>query len=157
MDGVIVNLDKLVRERTGTTWDEQPSSSAMWRLIREKAPNLFEEADPLPDAKILVDGVLAFAKKHGMVVEMLTAIPRLATFPLAVAQKQAWLKQYFPELSVLKFKTGPHSKDKWNHASPGDILIDDNHMNIEQWAAVGGIAILHINAASSLQKLKGTV
>ena len=157
MDGVIVNLNKLVKDRTGTTWDEQPSSSAMWRIIREKVPNLFEEAEPLPDARYLVDGVLKFAKERELTVEMLTAVPRLATFPLAVPQKQAWLRKHFPELATLKFKTGPHSKDKWNHATPGDILIDDNHMNIAQWAEVGGIAILHINAETSLSILKGTV
>lgn len=157
MDGVIVNLNKLIKERTGTTWDEQPSSSAMWRIIREKVPNLFEEADPMPDAKMLVNGVLQFAKKHHLTVEMLTAVPRLATFPQAIPQKQAWLKQHFPELAALKFKTGPHSKDKWNHATPGDVLIDDNHMNIAQWAEVGGIAILHVNAVTSLSILEGVV
>jgi len=94
---------------------------------------------------------------HNMTVEILTAIPNLATFPDAVLQKQAWLRKHFPDLAALKFKTGPHSKDKWNHCEPGDILIDDNEMNIAQWSAAGGIAIHHTSASASLSILRGTV
>lgn len=153
LDGVIVDLDTLVRERTGTHWKEQPSSSKMWAIIREVIPDMFVIANPMKDAKQLVAGVLAFADENGLTVEILTAVPKLATFPQAVEQKKQWLSMHFPELAALKFKIGPHAVDKQKHAGPGDILIDDNHMNIEQWDAAGGIAIYHKNATSSLAAL----
>ena len=43
---------------------------------------------------------------------------------------------------------------KKDYANENSILIDDRSKNIDQWRAAGGIGILHINAASTIEKLK---
>ena len=48
---------------------------------------------------------------------------------------------------------GPYSKDKHQHCEPGDILIDDRSSNIEEWRAVGGIAIHHVDFDATITAL----
>jgi 5'(3')-deoxyribonucleotidase len=60
--------------------------------------------------------------------------------PSARDDKQAWVNKYFPGM---KMDIGPYSHDKQKWCRPGDILVDDRPSNIEQWTAVGGIAIYH--------------
>lgn len=153
MDGVLVNLEDVVLEATGYVWG-QISSSYLWKQIRENASDLFVRAKPMDDAADLVDGVLKYAAEHNMVVEILTAVPMLETFPAAAEQKCEWLQRHFPELASLKFKTGPHAIDKHKHAVIGDVLIDDSKLNIRDWSHVGGIAIHHVSADESIKRLK---
>lgn len=153
MDGVLADLNTEVRKATGYVWGELPSKK-MWQLIRTNNPTLFLDARPLPDSFELVEGVLEYAVKYGMQVEILTAIPVLTSMPTAEMDKRLWLSENFPELIPKKFKIGPHAKDKHKHAVLGDILIDDSHLNIRDWAKVGGVAIMHKNAQESLNQLK---
>ena len=44
--------------------------------------------------------------------------------------------------------------DKCQYAGNGDILIDDMERNIKQWRDAGGIGILHIGAAKTIEELK---
>lgn len=152
MDGVLVNLGHHIKTHTGYSFGELPAGK-MWQLISKHAPDLFVASLPLPDASVLMNGVLEFANFNGLSVEILTAVPVLKSFPDATQQKQLWLDKYFPNHG-LKFKIGPFSKDKHKHASIGDILIDDSRMNIRDWTNAGGIAIHHVNALESLDRLK---
>lgn len=38
--------------------------------------------------------------------------------------------------------------------APGDILIDDMEKNITRWVEAGGVGILHVNAADTIEQLK---
>jgi len=108
--------------------------------------------EPMCDANELVKGVFEFAIQYGYNVGVLTAIPKLGRLPDCVAHKQEWLAEHFPVLTH-NFNIGPHAIDKQLHAKPGDVLIDDSHLNIPQWEAAGGIGILHRNASDSLVQL----
>ena len=152
MDGVIVNLTAAVLKATGYRWGEI-SSTKMWKKLKLETPDLFLIAEPMPDARVLVDGVLKYADEHDMVVEILTAVPLMVTFPAAGDDKYKWLERHFPELAAKKFKTGPRAPDKCKHAVVGDILIDDSPLNIRDWARVGGISIFHKSAKESLARL----
>lgn len=151
MDGVLVDLESSVIEATGYRWGEI-SSTKMWRIITERRPDIFASARPRYDAYELVSGVLDFAFKYRMQVEILTAIPRVTTFPEAESQKRFWIKYHFPFLLDV-FKIGPRAPDKKNHARLGDILIDDSTLNTRDWGNAGGIAIRHVSAEESLKQL----
>jgi hypothetical protein len=45
------------------------------------------------------------------------------------------------------------SKVKKYYASAGKILIDDLHINIQEWRDWGGNGILHVNAESTIKAL----
>lgn len=151
MDGVIVNLDGVLHKKLGHAW-ELPSQE-MWDLIRKKAPTLFIDADPMDDARHLVDVLLKFIKSYNVNLEILTAVPSMVSFDGAPDQKQEWLRTHFPELTEYKFNIGPHAKDKQTFCKPGDVLIDDSHMNIDQWRSRGGVGILHTNTVKTLDTL----
>lgn len=46
--------------------------------------------------------------------------------------------------------------DKYKHAAPNHILVDDTPEKIEKWIDAGGIGILHKNANNSIGKIKDT-
>lgn len=152
MDGVFVDFVGEVRRSTGFAWGEI-SNSQIWKRIWENNPNIFLTADRLPDALELEYNVLKFARDNGYEVEMLTAIPIASRFAYAADDKQTWLQKNCVELSKLKFNTGPHAPDKHLHAAPGDILIDDSHLNIRDWGKVGGVGIHHRNAKETMSRL----
>jgi 5'(3')-deoxyribonucleotidase len=82
------------------------------------------------------------AHSVGANVEILTAIPKSAKVPYARPDKEEWIRKHFSKTINVRF--GPYSQDKWKHAAPGDILIDDMPSNIESWVTRGrGIGILH--------------
>lgn len=152
-DGVLVDMYNTLKQKTGYTFGELPSN-AIWSLINEKAPNIFLESPPMPDAHELVSGVEEFADKHGIEIQFLTAIPLRKSMPTAEQQKKDWIKIHFPDLAArAKFNIGPHARDKHKHAKISDILIDDSFLNIRDWSNVGGIAIHHVNAKESLNRL----
>jgi hypothetical protein len=146
MDGVIADFDAFVLKHMGRTYGaNEPGGThkdqELWDFL-ENVPNLYRQLEPTPYAYDLWNLVQSF----GANVEILTAIPRRASTPaslLATSEqdKRDWMAHYFN--ADVKVNLGPLSKDKWKHASPGDILIDDRRDNIQDWHNVGGVAILH--------------
>jgi hypothetical protein len=87
-----------------------------------------------------------------MDVKFLTALPRDNDFPWAAYDKVLWAQEHFPGIPVW---IGPYSDDKQQRSQPGDVLIDDRKVNIEQWQAKGGFAILHTgDVEASLNTLR---
>lgn len=152
MDGVLVNLDKYILDKTGLRFGDLPAKE-MWAALRAGCYEMFRDADPMPDAHELVEHVMGLTR-YGFRIEILTAVPLFKSFPDAKAHKKEWLNKHFPEL-VGGFKIGPFSKDKWRHARHGDILIDDRPLNIQQWNEAGGIGILHTSTRSTIDLLDG--
>jgi hypothetical protein len=56
----------------------------------------------------------------------------------SVDGKRDWLKKHCPDL----VKGATFSTEKWRHAGPGKILVDDHDGNIEPFIAKGGIGVL---------------
>jgi 5'(3')-deoxyribonucleotidase len=152
LDGVIFNMVKRVKELTGKSFEEFSSRQEAWNEIN-KHQDIFKHLELMPDAEELVNGVTKFAKENGYTVEVLTAIPLMTKFPFASMHKEESVKRHFGHLGW-KFKIGPYAKDKQNHCKPGDILIDDSQMNIDQWNKAGGVGILHTSAKKTLDTLK---
>ena len=148
MDGVLADFEGTWFKLTGTTFSDYPSNNAFWNAAKEYQ-NIYRILHKMHDADDLVEGIMfAFSD---MEIEVLTAVPLLTTFPTAASDKEEWIQEHYPY--GWKFKIGPHAKDKHKHAAPGDILIDDKALNIEQWIAAGGIGILHTSADDTLDQL----
>lgn len=139
MDGVVADFDAFVLKHLGRTFDHASGPGAdreMWDFLMS-VPNMYAKLDLTPYAHDLVEMV----KSTGLRYRFLTAIPRRATMPTAEDDKREWIAKHFPGVPVV---IGPFSRDKWKHAFPGDILIDDRADNIQDWIHKGqGRGILH--------------
>jgi 5'(3')-deoxyribonucleotidase len=135
MDGVLADFDKYVDKKYPDLRGK--SKAEFWKTLQGD-PALYSKFEPMTYAKELWD----LAKSTGANVEILTAIPRKSTMPFAEADKKEWIKKHIDP--SVKVKIGPYSRDKWKHAKPGDILIDDRADNIRDWIDKGdGVGILH--------------
>jgi len=140
MDGVVADFDSYVSILLGRKigWDSTTDlTDKEWERLAS-VDRLYYQLTLMFDATKLV----AYAKSLStrFHVQFLTAVPRRSTIPSAKDDKQAWVNKYFPGM---KMDIGPYSHHKQKWCKPGDILIDDRPSNIEQWTAVGGIAIYH--------------
>lgn len=137
MDGVLADFEGYCFQKYGNSYSDLPSQE-FWQ---DNNVGLFACLDPLPTAYLLVDEVHKLASTHSTDVQILTALPRDFHYPTARTEKRVWTDKYFPELIEVKF--GPYAIDKQHHCKPGDVLIDDNPLNIAQWHLAGGFGILH--------------
>lgn len=149
LDGVLVDFmevaDKVLTKHVGYGFHQLDSSTA-WFLLHTYQPDIYRIAKPTSDYQILWNAL----KKLNPTI--LTAIPSLRPFAMAEVHKKEWVSQYLGHDVEIKF--GPYSVDKQKHCQPGDVLIDDNQLNIKQWIDKGGIGILHTDSKSTIQKLK---
>lgn len=150
MDGVIADFDAWVMEKMGRTFDHQTGpkdDKEMWAFLAG-FPNLYFDLPPMPYAKELWE----FVHSVGCPVKILTALPRRSTMPEAESDKRKWFvthREIFGD--TVDFNVGPFSRDKWKHAKPGDILIDDRLDNVTAWATKGqGVAVYHKNLADTI-------
>jgi len=139
LDGVLADFDAFVLKHMGRIFNHQsgPADRTMWDFL-SSVENMYFKLEPTPYAFKLFDLVMENDPK----AEILTAIPRRTTLASAEQDKRDWVKKYFGDIPV---NIGPYSKDKWKHATPGDILIDDRTDNIDSWINQGqGVGILHV-------------
>lgn len=139
MDGVLADFNRLVFERMGRTFEHTSGPGAdkeMWDHLA-KIDRLYFQLEPMPAAVELWELAHSLGK-----VEVLTAIPRRTTMPSAEYDKRAWIAKHFGTATPVRI--GPFSRDKWKHATAGDILVDDRHDNIIDWTTkAGGIGVLY--------------
>jgi len=100
----------------------------------------------------LVYACISLASLYKLEIGVLTAVPKYGRVPMAKQHKKEWIKKYFPEL-LSNFNIGPWAEDKYKHCQYGDILIDDQKRNIDQWNAAGGFGILHTSAENTIKEL----
>lgn len=140
MDGVLADFDRFVFENMGRTFEHSSGPGAddeMWNFLRG-VDRLYYKLEPTPYATLLWETICKCSNYQ----QVLTAIPRRASVPTAEADKIQWMAERIDPKAVVKI--GPYSRDKWKHAKPGDILIDDRADNIAEWIEKGqGIGIFH--------------
>jgi hypothetical protein len=150
LDGVLYDLNARVKSILGKTLEDFNPRIGAWLLLTPYQ-DLFKDLELRPDAIELVNGVKKFAVERDYKIEILTAVPFYAAMPLAAVHKRNSVQRDFSE--DWKFKIGPYARDKHEHCKPGDILIDDSILNIQQWNAKGGFGILHKSAEETLNRL----
>ncbi len=149
MDGVLADFNARTLELISKSLDDFDSSQAGWDALGEHKYNIYLDLPLMPNATILVEGILRLCTKYEVNYGVLTAVPKVGRVPKAKEHKKFWLSRHFPEL-LNNFNIGPHAEYKQYHANPGDVLIDDMKRNIEQWRSREGYGILYGNAENTL-------
>jgi hypothetical protein len=120
----------------------------MWATLA-KVERLYFQLEPMPQARELWE----LAHSLGAKVEVLTAIPRRTTIPTAEQDKREWIAKYFGTATPVRI--GPYSRDKWKHATPADVLVDDRHDNITDWInKAQGIGIFYTDFEKAVADLR---
>ena len=141
-DGVLADFDRHAASYFGMPsreFERRFGAQAFWSAIK-KAGDFFIELPIMSDAHELVHGV---AHLNPVI---LTGCPRGGW---AEEQKLKWAEEHFPELTMITCQ----SSEKREHASAGDVLIDDWPKYRHRWVSMGGVFISHYDAKSSLDTL----
>ena len=142
LDGVHADFDTGVKKLTGGL-PHQIEKRHMWKAINRKG-DFFETLGRLADSKELFD----FTSTLGVEQLVLTGMP---TIKDGAGQKTRWAHKHLrDDLEVIVLP----SKQKYLHAGPGRILIDDRIDMIAAWQQAGGIGIHHTSAEITIAVLK---
>lgn len=148
LDGVLADLDKLVKERTGMTFEQlRATGSGFTKFVadeRELGNTIFDNLDKHDDADELWDYVVKYEP------DILTA----TGYPTekATAEKIQWVMNNLSGYDRILVTTS--GRDKKKYAAPNHILIDDRMKSIGPWREAGGIGIEHKSAADTISQLK---
>lgn len=130
LDGVLADFKGFIFQKFG-----RPFESSMWLEIHEKFPRLYRDLEPIPKmVEVFKD------MKRCNDVKILTALPSRVTFEFAEEDKRQWCKEHLGDVEVIVSKNS-FSK-QFQCTGNGEILIDDNEMNVSQWNAAGGVGLL---------------
>ncbi len=148
LDGVLVDFDKGM-EQIGfprhVVETDRKAKAKFWQTVgamAAKGQPFWGAMDPMADAMQLWN----YVKKYSP--EILSATGHVGN---AVAEKHEWVKHHLGNVPTHLVK---NSKDKAQFATATSILIDDRTKSIEPWLAAGGIGILHVTAAKTIEQLK---
>jgi hypothetical protein len=160
MDGVLVNLDKGFKAVSGglspQDYEAKNGKNTFWKVVN-KNPNFWIELEPLPDAKVLWDYIKDTFKDPPAVVLSAGQGNKIKE------QKTAWIRKHVDPSAQVIIATAGVKKPQYIIDRPDvkltHILLDDTDKNITAWENSGEnrIAILHKDAASSINKIKQIV
>jgi hypothetical protein len=145
LDGVLADFDNGSHEVLGMSakdYQELHGAAVMWKKLAA-TPNFYADLPVIEGAMDMLDEIWQSAS----LTQILTGLP-LGKW--AEPQKREWCARHvgahIPVICCM-------SRDKWQYATPGDILIDDRASSRLDWEGAGGIFIQHVDAATSLAAL----
>lgn len=142
MDGVLCDFRK--------AWNRVKGSHPgldWWEVTMKEGPRWWATMDWMPGGPIL----WKYVTHNFPNVKILSAVDGPEGFPdMAIEGKMSWCRKHLgiPYEDMI-FAEGGKSR----YARRGDILIDDQIDNYEEWRAAGGIAILHSSAIETINIL----
>lgn len=139
MDGVLADFDSGYELAFGV----RPSTKADnvdWQKVRARK-DFYLNLPPMPDMPLLWAYVAQFKPI------ILTGIPR--SVEEAASNKIAWVRKNLGDVEIRCCL----SREKYLHATPGDVLIDDWEKHKRLWISAGGVWITHRNAAETIREL----
>jgi len=146
MDGVLTDWEQAflnlgVTKLTGEKFEEKNGKAALWAVITKHGKLDFWENMPwTEDGKKLWN----YIKKHK---------PTILTTPARNKYsrdgKKLWIARELGKDVEYIFE-----KDKFKHANPQAILIDDFDTKINDWVNHDGVGILHVTADDTIKQLK---
>ena len=145
MDGVLADFDGYAEgifNMPPHQAEQILGTSMFWKTLHAD-PDFYANLPPMHDAYELSNGVLKYCESP----IILTGVPM---GDWARPQKEAWRDKHFPSVPMITC----YSKNKRDHAKPGDILIDDMLKYRHLWEEMGGTFILHTSAKDSLRQLE---
>lgn len=148
LDGVVADLDKLVKERTGMTFEQLHATGIGFTKFvaaeHEAGRTIFDNLDKMPGA----DYLWAYLVKYNPDILTATGYPT----EKATAEKIRWVMDNLSGYNQILTTTSGAEKKKY--AAPNHILIDDRMKAIGPWREAGGIGILHTSAEDTISQLK---
>ena len=157
MDGVLVDMEKGFKEISGglspKEYETKNGKNSFWKVIAKK-PTFWLDLEPIPDSKVLWSYIHNTFKNPQPVILSAGQGNNLKS------QKTQWIRNHIdPSVQVIISTKGT---EKPNYRiNPQDenilhVLVDDTPANITAWQNSGKncIAILHKDAASSIEQLK---
>ena len=140
MDGVLADFNTGHEQVFGTRADKL-LDNVNWNAVRN-VEDFYLNLPPMPDLDELWDAI-----KHLDPI-VLTGVP--ASVEEAPANKMAWIvKNLGSDIEVRCCR----SREKYLHAAPGDILIDDWEKYKDLWLNAGGRWITHTTASDTIRQL----
>jgi hypothetical protein len=141
MDGVLADFDQHHEDTFGYRSDKL-LDNVNWASIAG-VPNFYANIPPMKDLPVLWRYIADFEPI------VLTGVPY--SVPEAPENKKSWVRK----------NLGPHvevrccpSKEKYKHATPGDLLIDDWEKYRNLWVQAGGVWITHTSAEETVGQLR---
>ena len=146
MDGVLVDFDKQFEKASGGVppreYEEKNGKEAFWNLIdNENGVGFWVGMPWMPNGKQLWE----YIKPNDPM--LLSSPSRSNSSRLG---KRLWVRNNLPGTKLIL----ANAANKKNYADSNNILIDDRPSNVDQWKAAGGIGILFISTAQTIEELK---
>jgi len=141
MDGVLTDFEGQLADLLGISRKAAKGykSSSMWKKVEDAGESFWSTMEWMPGGKELWD----FVKDYN---------PTILSSPIrhksSHSGKREWVKKHLGDFPVIL------DSEKYTHAKPGDILIDDLSKNIDPWNDHKGVGILHKDAKSTISVLK---
>lgn len=140
MDGVLADFDAH-HEATFGFRACKLADNVDWNAVRA-VPGFYLNIPPMVDLQALWTRIAPLRPI------VLTGVPYSVVE--APDNKRAWVRKHLGEhVDVITCR----SAEKYRHARPGDILIDDWEKYRQNWDSVGGIWITHTSAADTIRQL----
>ena len=136
LDGVLADFDEHANKLLKRAGRNAVTESEFYEILKMDE-NFFFNLNPTRYAY----SIWAAANIVCNDVQILTALPARATFNNAMADKKRWVAKHFG--ANVKVNFGPYSTDKWKHARPNDVLVDDRPSNIQEWRQLGKAIAIH--------------
>lgn len=142
MDGVLADFVGHHKTVFGYCPDRRTDEISDWTHVNEH-PSFFRDIPPMPDMTELWD----YAKQHNPII--LTGVPREVA--IATKNKLDWGARHLRPVPEIR---GVRAREKYLHAKPGDVIVDDWEKYKDLWIKAGGVWITHTSAVSSIQQLR---
>lgn len=151
LDGVICDFDSHASEIVGLPIDKFDEPE-MWAAIDAHGKSkFFAEMPWMPGGKELWN----FVVSNFLNVRILSALGKTDVVDKQTSTgKMEWLRHNIPDLPSDDIILVQNKHRKRHYAKPGDIMIDDTDVVIQEWLKKGGIGILHKTSQDTISKLK---
>jgi hypothetical protein len=152
MDGVLADFDKGFYEITSGLSSDNVSDEELWARIEAYGKaRFFSELPWMPGGKEM----WSFAAENFLNLKILSALGKSDRINKQTTQgKTAWLRHNIPSLRLDDIILVENKHKKRHYSKPGDIIIDDTPIVIQEWIKKGGIGILHKTAQETINQLK---
>ena len=151
MDGVLADFDRGFYEITGISTDNLADDELWARIDAYGKAKFFSELPWMDGGKEMWN----FITENFLDVKILSALGKSDKIDKQTTQgKTAWLRHHLPSLHSGDIILVDNKHRKRHYSKPGDIIIDDTPVVIQEWVKKGGIGILHENAQNTISHLK---
>ena len=151
MDGVLADFEGGFYKISGISI-ENMSDPEMWAKIDAHGKaKFFAELEWMSGGKELWQ----FIMNNFLKVKILSALGKSDKIDKQTTRgKLMWIRHNIPSLQLDDIILVDNKHKKRHYSKPGDIIIDDTPVVIQEWIKKGGIGILHRTASDTIARLK---